>query len=221
MLRYLLFDLDNTLYPQSLVMEHDIVRRMNEYVASYLRVPYEQARELRRKEARRFGTTLEWLVTEKGFSDPESYFAAVHPEGEEYCLAADPALGALLDSIPLPKAVFTNSPREHADRVLRRLGVEDRFESVYDIRFCSLRGKPRVEAFRLVCSACGVSPEQTLFVDDLPRYVEGFLAAGGRGLLIDESGVHADSGLPRIRSLSELPAIVAASSLAPDSLAPG
>ncbi len=210
MLRYLLFDLDNTLYSQSFDMERDIVRRMNQYVAAYLRVPYEEARDLRRTEARRFGTTLEWLVAEKGFADPESYFAAIHPEGEESCLAPDPALGQLLDSIPLPKAVFTNSPSEHADRVLRRLGVADRFEAVYDIRFCSLRGKPRVEAFRLVCAACGAAPGQTLFVDDLPRYVEGFLAAGGRGYLIDEAGVHPDSSLPRIRSLSELPAIVAA-----------
>ncbi len=209
MLRYLLFDLDNTLYSQSLHMEADIARRMNEFVAGWFGISYEEGKELRRAEARRYGTTLEWLATEKGLRDPEPFFAAVHPEGEEYCLAPDPALGGLLDSIPLPKAVFTNSPREHADRVLRKLGIEACFEAVYDIRFCSLRGKPRAEAFRLVCAACGSEPSETLFVDDLPRYVEGFLAIGGRGLLIDETGAHASSGLESIRSLAELREIVA------------
>jgi len=210
MLRYLLFDLDNTLYSQSLGMEHDIARRMTEFVASYLGLPFDEARELRSVEARRYGTTLEWLTKTRGFSDPEGYFAFVHPEGEEYCIEPDPALGLLLDSIPLPKAVFTNSPREHAERVLRKLGIEGRFQAIYDIRYCELRGKPHADACLRVCAACGAGIGETLFIDDLPRYVEGFIAAGGRGLLIDEAGRHADSLLPRIRGLAELPGILAA-----------
>ncbi len=210
MLRLLLLDLDNTLYSESSGMDRDIVRRMDAYVATYLGVPVREAHELRREGSKRYGTSLEWLTVDMGFKDPESFFAAVHPEGEEDCLAPDPELGRTLDAVDLPKAVLTNSPAEHAHRVLRRLGVADRFHAVYDIRFNSLRGKPHAEAYRRACEASGASLGDTLFVDDLPKYARGFAALGGRALLVDEADRFAAEGLPRIRSLAELPGYVAA-----------
>jgi putative hydrolase of the HAD superfamily len=209
MLRLALLDLDDTLYHRSLGMGDEIVRRMNDYVARYLGLSREETVELRRKEAVKYGTTLEWLRTEKGFSDVEAYFAAVHPEGEEHLLAEDPELARALDAIGLRKAVLTNSPSEHARRVLAKLGVADRFEAIFDIRFNELRGKPWPEAYRRSCAASGVGIEETLFVDDLPKYVRSFLELGGRAFLLDESGRFAAEDLPRIESLSELSALVA------------
>jgi putative hydrolase of the HAD superfamily len=209
MLRLALFDLDDTLYHHSLGMGDEIVRRMNEYVARYLGISPEEAFALRRKEAVRYGTTLEWLRAEKGFADVEAYFAAVHPEGEEHLLGEDPELARTLDALELPKAVLTNSPSEHARRVLAKLGVADRFEAIYDIRFNGLRGKPWPDSYRRTCAAMGATIEETVFVDDLPKYVRGFLDLGGRAFLIDESGRFAGEELPRITSLAELPARIA------------
>lgn len=208
MLRYLILDLDNTLYPASTGMEDEVVRRMSVYAGAYLGVSPAEALAMRRELPAKYGTTLEWLMAEKGFDDPEAFFAAVHPEGEEDCLEPSPELGAMLDSIALPKAVFTNAPREHADRVLARLGVADRFEAVYDIRFSGLRGKPRAEAFAAVAASCGVSPTEAFFVDDLPRYVEGFASIGGRGAVVDELDHHVGTRFPRIHSLFELPGLL-------------
>lgn len=209
MLRYLLLDLDNTLYSEASGLERAVFRRMNEYVARLHGIGFEEAIALRRERMPAYGTTLEWLVAERGFSDVEGYFAYVHPAGEEEPLAPDPALGRLLDSIDLPKSVFTNAPMEHARRILARLGVADRFEAVYDIRFNGLKGKPHPEAARRVCAACGVEPAEALFVDDYPKYVQGFIDCGGRGVLIDELGLHSGSGLPRIHGLCELPGLIA------------
>jgi putative hydrolase of the HAD superfamily len=209
MIRYLLLDLDNTLYSDSRGMEKDILKRMNEYVASWLGMSVHDAREFRHLHIKRYGTTLEWLMEEHGLKDHEAYFAAIHPEGEEYCIEADEALGRILDSIDLPKSVFTNAPMEHAERVLRKLGIGDRFEGIYDIRFNNLKGKPGADAFLRVCAACGAAVEDVLFVDDLPKYVKGFADLGGRSVLIDETGRHPDSGFRRIHSLAELPDIIA------------
>jgi putative hydrolase of the HAD superfamily len=209
MIRLVLFDLDNTLYPESTGMDHDIVSRMNEYIARYLGLTIEETRALRRERARKYGTTLEWLIAEHGFSDSESYFAAVHPEGEEYCITYDPALARVLDALHQRKAVLTNSPSEHAQRVLSKLDVADRFDAVYDIRFNGLHGKPHAEAYRRTCEASGVGIEETLFVDDLPKYVRGFLDLGGRSILIDRTDRFAAEGLPTIRSLAELSDLVA------------
>jgi putative hydrolase of the HAD superfamily len=210
MLRLVLLDLDNTVYPESRGMDLEIVKRMNEYVANYLGITVHAALELRRERAKHYGTTLEWLVAEQGFSEIEAYFAAVHPEGEEDCLDADDELARALDAIELPKAILTNSPSEHARRVLRKLGVADRFSAIYDIRFNGLKGKPRPEAYRRACEASGVGVGEALFVDDMPRYARGFADLGGRALLVDEAGRFADEGLPRIRDLSELPAYLRA-----------
>jgi putative hydrolase of the HAD superfamily len=212
MLRLLLLDLDNTVYPESRGLDRDITRRMNEYVAAYLGISVAGAHDLRRERARKYGTTLEWLTVEQGFTDPESFFAAVHPEGEEASLERDEALAAVLDAVELPKAILTNSPSEHARRILRKLGISDRFSAIYDIRFNSLRGKPHAEAYARACEASGASPEETLFVDDMPRYVRGFLEIGGRGLLLDESGRFAKEGMESIRSLGELPAYLVSAS---------
>lgn len=208
MIQSVLFDLDNTLYPSTAAMERDIIGRMNEFTAGYIGISIDEARNLRRSQMAAYGTTLEWLMAEHGFEDPEGYFAFVHPEGEEDVLEFDPALGPFLVSVALPKYVFTNAPMAHAERVLRKLGIERHFISVFDIRFNNLRGKPHEEAIDRVLAAvkddCGALPGQCLFVDDVPRYVRGFVACGGAGLLIDHDGRHGETGLPTIRSLPEL-----------------
>lgn len=209
MLRYLLLDLDNTLYSESFGLERAVFQRMAAYTGAFLGISPAEATARRRALPTAYGTTLEWLMRDHGFTDVEAYFAAVHPEGEEGPLSPDPALGVLLDSIDLPMAVFTNAPKEHAERILTRLGIRERFEAIYDVRFNNLRGKPHPEAAQRVCAACGVEPQDALFVDDLPSYVEGFIAAGGRGILFDELDRHGKLGLRRIRSLKELPALLA------------
>jgi len=208
MIRFALFDLDDTLYHHAIGMGEEIVRRMNDYVARYLGLTFDETVELRRKEAVKYGTTLEWLRAEKGFADVEEYFAAVHPEGEEHLLGEDPELARALDAIALPKAVLTNSPSEHAERVLARLGVADRFEAIYDIRFNGLRGKPWPDAYHRACAASGVAIDEAVFVDDLPKYVRGFLDLGGKAFLIDETGRFPAEDLPRIGSLAELARLV-------------
>jgi len=209
MIRAVLFDLDNTLYPASCSMEDDIVERMNDFVSGFLGMPLEAARVLRRERMPRYGTTLEWLMAEYGFDDPDGYFARVHPDGEEDVLSPDPALGPFLDSLDLPRYVFTNAPMEHAVRVLRKLGVEDRFARVFDVRFNRLRGKPAREAVERVIAAVGLPAEETLFVDDVPRYVRGFSDCGGLGVLVDWDGRHGETGLPTIRSVYGLGAWLA------------
>lgn len=209
MLRVLLFDLDNTLYSDTVGMDRDIVVRMNDFVARTLDLELSEAAEIRRERTRHYGTTLEWLMAEHGFTEPESWFAAIHPEGEEEAIRPDPELRRLLLSLSLPKVIFTNSPMEHAERILARLGVEDLFDRVYDIRFNGLRGKPHGEAIRRVLADCGVSAPEALLVDDLPKYVRGFVEEGGHGVLLDEFDRHGEQPFLRIHSLVELPSIVA------------
>lgn len=204
MVRALLFDLDNTLYSKTTGMERDIIERMTWYVARYLGVDFHEALRLRHERVRSYGTTLEWLQAEHGPVDTEDYFAAVHPPGEERCLEPDPELELFLDSIALPKAVFTNSTSEHARRVLERLGVADCFSGVYDIRFNRLVGKPHPDSYARVLADFGYRAEETFLVDDMRHCVRGFYDCGGYAALLDELNEWPDYPLPRICSLADI-----------------
>ncbi|MDR3129926.1 MAG: HAD-IA family hydrolase [Treponema sp.] len=209
MIQYILFDLDNTLYPMSSGMEAALQKRIIGYVMPFLGLPTpEDAFKSRAEGITRHGTTLEWLIHEKGLKDIDGYYAAVHPEGEEDGLSPDKELRPFLESLPVPKAILTNSPREHSDRILKKLGIRDLFTHVFDMRWNGNRGKPLPSAFYRALDALGAAPAETLFIDDCPRYVEGYLALGGRGLLLDEQDAYPDFPHPRVRHLRDLRAFL-------------
>ena len=204
MISYILFDLDNTLYPSDMGMEEDMMRRICEYSGDFLGVSAAEALELRAQRMHLYGTTLEWLMAERGLTDVDGYYAAVHPDGEEDKLVPDPVLRDFIAKLPVPSAILTNSPMEHADRVLRKLELDGLFSTIYDIRWNGLEGKPAEGSFRRVLDAIGRKPEEVLFVDDLPSYVEGFIRLGGKGVLVDDMDRHPTWPHPRVRSIPEI-----------------
>jgi putative hydrolase of the HAD superfamily len=205
---YILFDVDNTLYPSSLGLEKQVNRRVNEYIAQMLGLSLEDAWAFRKERIKAcgYGTTIEWLTAEKMISSSklDEYFEYIHPLDDADSLAADPALRARLLSFERPMAVLTNAPREHAERVLNALGIADLFASIFDIRSNGLKGKPSPQAFKNVFDTLGTSAEHCLFVDDTPVYIEGYRKLGGCGVLIDELDEHPAFPAPRIRTLEGL-----------------
>jgi putative hydrolase of the HAD superfamily len=203
-IQYLFFDLDNTLYSSRNGLEDGVKRRMKEFSAALLGISPEDAWKQRVAMADKYGTTLEWLMGEKGFIGVEAYFAAIHPADEADSLSPDPELRAFLERLPVPKAILTNSPREHADRVLAKLGLADQFTHIFDVRLCNFIGKPHPDFFKKALETTCTKPKTVLFIDDTPRYVEGFMALGGKGLLFDENNHWPDYPHQRIRRLEEI-----------------
>jgi putative hydrolase of the HAD superfamily len=204
-LKHILLDLDNTVYPASSPLEAEIGRRMTEYVSRYLDVSIEKALEVRRKYLNRYGTTLSGLIHERGFQEVEDYLRACHPEDVEAFLQKDPALKETLNSISLPLSILTNSPMEHARRVLDFLDVSGLFQHVFDIRYNGFQAKPSQAVFRRVLNTLSAEPRETLFVDDMVRHLVSFRDMGGNVLLVDEAGTQSCDGIPAIQKLMELP----------------
>jgi len=203
-IKYLLFDLDNTLYSSRYGLEDNVSFRIRKFASALLGITPEEVHEIRKANMRQYGTCLEWLMAEKGFTDIEPYLAAVHPKDEADSLPRDDKLRALLAGIPIPKAILTNSPMEHADLILDKLGIADLFTHIFEVRQCGFKGKPQKEVFDHALNSLCLCAAEVLFIDDNPHNVEVFIAYGGNGLLFDENDVHADSSLPRIRELEEI-----------------
>ncbi|MDR1420163.1 MAG: HAD-IA family hydrolase [Treponema sp.] len=206
MITHILFDLDNTLYSARFGLEEATSDRIRAFTSEWLGVSPEEAAVMRGEAIKKYGTTAEWLTAEKGLRDMEAYYRIIHPPGEADSLLPDPGLRPFLESLPCPLAILTNSPPVHARRILDKLGIRDLFPRVFDIKENGFRGKPRPESYRHALDALGAGPGTVLFVDDTPRYVEGYLALedGAKGVLFDELGLYPDWTHRRIRELGEL-----------------
>lgn len=208
MIRHLLLDMDNTVYPASDGMDSGMTERMKRYVADYLELPYEKAVALREERRPLYGTTLEWLKTEHGLNDFNDYYNAIHPEDELKELKEDPALRPYLQTLELPMTLLTNGPAIHAKRVLEFLNIADIFVDIWDLDRLEGRGKPTREAFEAALSSSGFDFSETLFVDDYLKYLIPWVSLGGKGVQVDEQGkdrtAAAANGIQSIKNIYEL-----------------
>ena len=210
-LGYLLFDLDETLYPSSSGMVDEISRRMTQYVSRYLNLDEHSAARIRRSLSQRHGTTLTGLMSEHNFKDPESYLKFAHPTDVERYLQKDPQLVEALRSIQLPKSVLTNAPAEHARRILEYLEIEEFFERIFDIRMNAFRGKPDREVYLRVLAELAREASEVLFIDNRLDYLLAFREIGGRIVWVADRSAEAQGtrDVPRIGHVKELPRFLA------------
>lgn len=175
--------MDNTLYPASSAMDKGITRRMLECVAEFFHCSMDEAIALRSERIVHYSTTLEWLRSE-GLTDIEGFLAHVHPSNEAEELPPQPGLRDFLISLNMPMSILTNAPHEHADTVLGKLGIADLFEAVTDIRDAGFNGKPYPDSYMAALKKVGATIEYTLFLDDMQKYTDGWVALGGTAVLI-------------------------------------
>lgn len=167
-MEYILFDLDNTLYSPEQELFTLIDRRINLYMVQVVGIPPAEVDDLRRGYWRRYGVTMRGLMRHHGI-DPEDYLAFVHDIDVASRLRPDPELRLALESIPLRRAVFTNSSMDHSRRVLHALGLDGAFEEIFDIRVAGYLPKPYPEPYQAVLSRIGVPAGRCIMVEDSPE----------------------------------------------------
>ena len=101
-----------------------------------------------------YGTALRGLVEEKLIEekDVEAFLQHVHDINLDD-IKPDHSLRALIQAIPYPRWVFTASIREHAERCLERLGIQDLFLGIIS---ASSPDMIRKVGYARVCVTAGV-----------------------------------------------------------------
>ncbi len=168
MLRYALFDLDNTLYSADSGLWEAIGERINLYMTERMRLPPAEATAIRRRYLKAFGTTLNGLRLEYGV-DAQDYLDFVHNLPLADYLRPQPALDAMLERLPLVKAIFTNADAPHVRRVLDQLGIRRHFTHIIDLLTLDFVNKPEPLAYRRALELLGADPTECLFVEDMAR----------------------------------------------------
>jgi putative hydrolase of the HAD superfamily len=185
---HLFFDLDDTLYPSTNGLWNNIRQRMNEYMLKVLLIPSEQVSVIRRQYFEAYGTTLRGLQIHYQV-DADDFLAYVHDLPVESIIAPDPELRRILQSLSLPKWIFTNADANHAGRVLSALGVSDCFNGVIDIRAMGFICKPDPQAYRIALDKVGESaPERCIYLDDAARNLAPAFSMGFFTILVSQDG---------------------------------
>lgn len=205
MIKNILFDLDNTLYSALSPINSGITQRMKEFVVNFLNLPEEECLIQREAGLKKYGSTLNWLRNEKNLKDPEIFFSYVHPESETTELIPDTNLRPFLQSLPYSKGILTNSPLEHALRVLDFYRIGDLFSGIYDLRINDFNGKPYPTAYQRALEGLGFNIRETIFIDDSPRYLDGFIKLGGPVILVDELSKYMESPYPKVKTIYSIP----------------
>jgi putative hydrolase of the HAD superfamily len=181
---FVIFDLDNTLYPRGSGVMEEIGRRIQVWIRDQLDLSCQEAAEVRHHYLRQYGTTMGGLMTEHDV-DIGRYLMFVHDIPIEDYLEPNPALAEMLAEIPLRKVVYTNATSEHGRRVLQALNVADQFEQIIGILEVGLCNKFNREAYERMLTLLGVEGEACIMVEDSPRNLPPAKALGMTTILID------------------------------------
>jgi putative hydrolase of the HAD superfamily len=180
------FDLDNTLYPHHLNLWQQVDDRIRDFIAGFLRVSHDEAFRVQKDYYRRYGTSMRGLMEEHGL-DPHEFLQVVH-EIDHSPLTPNPALGAAIAELPGRKLILTNGTRNHADEVLRRLGIDKHFEDIFDIKAAELEPKPNAAVYERFLRRHNVDPRQAVLFEDLARNLEVPHALGMTTVLVVPQG---------------------------------
>ncbi|MCL2792539.1 MAG: HAD hydrolase-like protein [Spirochaetaceae bacterium] len=204
MIKHILFDADQTLYPASSRVEAEMVRRINIFVAEYLGISIEEAILFRTNREKKYASTLEWLQEAKGLNNAEPFFSAIHPVDFENYFPKNPALVHLLSKIAVPCSIFTNSWKKHAENILKYLEISHFFTNIFDIVFNNYFGKPHITAFTNVLKSLDLKPQEVLLIDDIKQSTDTFYSLGGNVILVDESDKYDEVKYEKIHYIEEI-----------------
>jgi len=190
--RYVIFDLDNTLYPKEIGLFRLVDQRINDYMRTRVGVDRGLVEGLRIEYMNKYGTTLGGLIVHHNV-DPDEYLSYVHDIDMEGFLSANLELSALLEKIAIEKVIFTNGSSDHAIRVLNILGINDCFSRVFDIKFLDYLAKPDPRSYEKILDVLDAEGKECLIVEDLERNIVPAKKLGMTTVLVgEEESLYAD-----------------------------
>ena len=165
--KYLIFDLDNTLYPAKCNLFSQIDVKMGEFICDYLDVEHAEAKGIQKQYFHEHGTTLNGLMHHHNMA-PKSFLDFVH-DIDYTAVVQDDRLNQALDKLSGKKYIFTNGTVSHADSVLARLGVGHHFEDIFDIVASDYIPKPDSAPYEKFVSDYKVRADTAVMVEDMAK----------------------------------------------------
>ena len=167
---YWIFDLDNTIYDYKLGLFRRISQRMTEYIKKSFSLSHVDALDLQKDMYKKYGLTLRGLIIEKNI-DPDPFLDYVH-DVEFDDLHIDYELKDLLGKINGQKLIYTNASYNHAQNILKSMGVFEEFEIIFDIKDANYIAKPNYKSYNMMKDKFGLNNnniDRSIFFEDTAK----------------------------------------------------
>jgi putative hydrolase of the HAD superfamily len=158
------FDLDDTLYPRSIGLHHQMKQRVVLFIADHMKIDHAAANAVHLDYYERYGATLQGLVELHGVS-PLAFLDFIH-NIDLSALKPNAGLVAALQALPGRRIVFTNASRSHALAALNAMGMADLFDAIGSIEDSDFVGKPHLRAFSGLFNTHGIDPLRSAMFED-------------------------------------------------------
>ena len=164
-----IFDLDNTLYPPEENIFSQIDQKMTSFIADNLKISNEEAFNIQKQNFIDHGTTLAGFMNSGNDKiDPDKFLEYVHDINLN-SLQEDNDLRKILLLLPGKKYIFTNGTKKHAENVLKKLNLENIFQSIFGIKEANYLPKPNLETYNLFLKTYKIDPKTSIMFEDMAR----------------------------------------------------
>lgn len=174
MIKYLVFDFDGVLYDSNVVpMERHSFDRTMDFFVQKMQRPYGEVKSLADTYYQKYGSSG------LGFELHHNIPIASQKADIDYSLFQENTeLRDILNSIPLPKVIFSNARADYLHKGLASLGLREQFSKIFSLNSAKTSPKPFLKAYQDVLSALGAQGDECIFFEDSIRNLETAKKAG-------------------------------------------
>ena len=178
----LLIDLDNTVYPENSNIFKQIDLKMKSFISKNLKVSLDEAYTIQKKYFINNGTTLRGLMLYHNIQ-PELFLDYVH-DIDISNIKKNNLLNNKLKNYKGKKIIFTNGSYNHANNILKKIGLNKNIDHIYDIIEANYIPKPDISTNQKVIRKYSLNPINTVMIDDLPNNLKTAKDLGMKTVLI-------------------------------------
>jgi len=181
--KFWIFDLDNTLYSGKTRVFEQIDKKMSKYISGKLNVSIVEAKEIQKKYFYKYNTTLNGML-KKHKIDANEFLEFVHDIDIDF-LKKDLTLSEELRKLEGKKIIFTNGSKKHALNVIRKIGIDQYFDDIFDIVDSNFVPKPTMEPYKKLVEKHKIDPKLCGFIEDIARNLKPAYEMGMKTIWIE------------------------------------
>ena len=183
LIKYWLFDLDNTLYSGQTKVFEQVDKKMSKYISEKLNVDIKEAKEIQKSYFYKYNTTLNGMIKNHKI-DADEFLDFVHDIDVDF-LKKDIKLGEELKKLNGKKIIFTNGSRKHAINITKKIGVDHHFDDIFDIVDSEFVPKPGIEPYKKLVEKHKIDPNLCVFIEDIARNLKPAYEMGMKTIWIE------------------------------------
>jgi len=185
LIKFWIFDLDNTLYAGNTRVFEQISKRISKYISEKLNVSIEEAKKIQKNYFYEYNTTLNGMIKNHKI-DANEFLEFVHNVNIDF-LKEDPKLKEELKQLEGKKFIFTNGSRKHALNIIQRIGIDQSFDGIFDIVDSDFIPKPAIEPYKKLVEKHTIDPNLCVLVEDIARNLKPAYEMGMKTVWIENN----------------------------------